>query len=147
MDKRQVFNKSYFHRAFVSRVKFGEKGSIPMDQSYSKSFNVDPNTGRPMNDVQRLVKEQNDLAMQAAFAQLHEFKSEFLPKEVSDSDALKFMCPRLAQLPSELLSYKEGLTKYQLKQQQIKAEKSAFAQRQKDIESFYNSIKEPSKSE
>lgn len=126
MDKRQVFNTAYFDYASQHVIKYGEKGSLPIDQSMSKKFNIDPATGRPMSDVQRLVKMQNDVEMQRCFAQLDDFKSNFLPKDMSDDDALIFMCPRDKQLPSELLSYREGLTKYRLQQQEI-AEKEKLA--------------------
>lgn len=144
MDKRQVFNTSYLNHASKHIIKYGEKGSLPIDQSMSKKFNIDPATGRPMSDVQRLVKMQNDVEMQRCFAQLDEYKSNFLPKDMSDDDALMFMCPRDKQLPSELLSYREGLTKYRLQQHEIaeqrkvadakaKADEEFFAQLRKDI--------------
>lgn len=145
MDKRVIFNKSYLHSCIRSRVKFGEKGSVAIDQTPAQSFNIDPATGRPMSDIQRLVHMQNDLAMSQAFASLNEFKSNFLPADIDESEALRFMCPRLSQLPSELLSYKEGLVKYQLEQQKAKDLAAAAAAREKADKEYFESIKNASK--
>lgn len=142
MDKRQVFNKSYFTYCKDSVINYGEKGSLPIDQSMSKKFNIDPATGRPMNDVQRLVKMQNDFEMQRCFAQLPEYKSNFLPKEMSDEDALMFMCPRNKQLPSELLDYREGLTKYKLNQQELQNRRAALLKKQQEDEEFFAKLRE-----
>lgn len=121
---------------YYTRVKFGEKGSVPIDQTPSQLFNIDPNTGRPMSDIQKLVKMQNVAEQQAAFAGLSEFKSNFLPSDIKDEDALKFMCPRLSQLPSELLSFKEGLVKAKLAEQAEQQRKQAAEQKVKADKEF-----------
>lgn len=144
MDKRVIFNTGYLCSSFASRVVFGEKGSVPIDQSFSQSFNIDPNTGRPMSDVQRLVKMQNDMQIQAAFAQLPEFKSKFLDEKMSDTDALKFMCPRLSQLPSELLKYRQKFTEFavnkELQKQQLLAARQKAVADAAELESFKREI-------
>lgn len=144
MDKRVIFNTGYLRSSFGSRVKFGDKGSVPIDQSLSQTFNIDPNTGRPMSDVQRLVKMQNDMQIQAAFAQLPEFKSKFLDEKMSDSDALQFMCPRLSQLPSELLMYRHKFTEFavnnELQKRQVLAARQKAAIEAAELESFKNDI-------
>lgn len=131
MHTRSISNPNYMVANYCTRVKFGEKGSVPIDQTPSQSFNIDPNTGRPMSDIQKLVKMQNVAEQQAAFAGLSEFKSNFLPSDIKDEDALKFMCPRLAQLPSELLSFKEGLVKSKLAEQAEHQRKQAAEQKAK----------------
>lgn len=142
MDKRIRFTSVCGRNLFVSRVRFGDVGSCPIDQAPAKSFNVDPATGRPMSDIQRIVKMQNDLAQQNAFAALNEFKTNYLPEGVSDDDALKFMCPRLSQLPSELLSYKDGLVKYQLEQQKAAEERKLAEQQAKEYQDYLVSLNE-----
>lgn len=117
MEKSFNPTSAYIRDVIMSRPSFGESGSVPIDQTPSQEFNVDPCTGRPMNDIQRLVKSQSDLEMQAQFAQLKEFKANFLPKDMSDSDALKFMCPRTCQLPSEILDYRVNHAKDALNQE------------------------------
>lgn len=89
-----------------------------------------------MSDVQRLVKMQNDVEMQRCFAQLDDFKSNFLPKDMTDEQALMFMCPRDKQLPSELLSYREGLTKFRLQQQEIAEQKKVAIAAQRNVMNF-----------
>ena len=140
MQKRNFINTAYMRAVVSTAPKFGEKGSVPLDQTPSKSFNIDPNTGRPMSDVQRLCKMQSDLEMQAAFAQLPEFKTKYLPEGMSDVDALKFVCPRLAQLPSELIEYREGLARYQIAQSQLAKEREAKLLREKQINDFFDNL-------
>lgn len=142
MQKRNFVNTGYVRHVVFTAPKFGEKGSVPLDQTPSKEFNVDPCTGRPMSDVQRLCKLQSDFEMQALFASLPEFKSKFLPDSMSDADALKFVCPRLAQLPSELLEYRENLTKYQIAQAQLAEQKKAKVLREKQINDFFDKLNE-----
>lgn len=131
MHIRCISNPNYMVANYYSRVRFGEKGSVPIDQTPSQSFNIDPNTGRPMSDIQKLVKMQNVAEQQAAFAGLSEFKSNFLPSDIKDEDALKFMCPRLSQLPSELLSFREGLVKAKIAEQAEQQLKQAAEQKAK----------------
>lgn len=146
MDFRKRINFDYTRHQRITAVNFGEKGSVPIEQAPAKDFNLNPDTGRPMSDIQRLVRVQNDVAMQAAFSQLQEFKANFLPADTSDADALKFVCPRLSQLPSELLAYRDGLTKYQLEQERIKAEREALEAREKADSEYLESIKNISQS-
>ena len=142
MQKRNFVNTGYVRHVVFTAPKFGDKGSLPLDQTPSKDFNVDPCTGRPMSDIQRLCKMQSDFEMQAAFSQLTEFKSKFLPEGISDSDALKFSCPRLYQLPSELLAYRENLAKYQIVQAQLAEQKKAKELREKQINDFFDKLNE-----
>ena len=142
MQKRNFVNTGYVRHVVFTAPKFGDKGSLPLDQTPSKDFNVDPCTGRPMSDIQRLCKMQSDFEMQAAFSQLIEFKSKFLPEGISDSDALKFSCPRLYQLPSELLAYRENLAKYQIAQAQLAEQKKAKELREKQINDFFDKLNE-----
>lgn len=142
MQKRNFVNTGYVRHVVFTAPKFGDKGSLPLDQTPSKDFNVDPCTGRPMSDIQRLCKMQSDFEMQAAFSQLTEFKSKFLPEGISDSDAIKFSCPRLYQLPSELLAYRENLAKYQIAQAQLAEQKKAKELREKQINEFFDKLNE-----
>lgn len=142
MQKRNFVNTGYVRHVVFTAPKFGDKGSLPLDQTPSKDFNVDPCTGRPMSDIQRLCKMQSDFEMQAAFSQLTEFKSKFLPEGISDSDAIKFSCPRLYQLPSELLAYRENLAKYQIAQAQLAEQKKAKELREKQINDFFDKLNE-----
>lgn len=111
MDKR-IFNNTRHLNSFVlNRVPYGKKGSFPIDQTPAKPFNIDPDTGRVMTDIQRLIKMQDAVAQQAFFAQLPEFKSNFLPSDMSDEEAVGFIKSRHLQTKSEILDYKEGLAK------------------------------------
>lgn len=127
---------SHFH----SRAKFGEHGSCPIDQYYSQSFNIDPQTGRPMSDITSLMRMQNNVEMQAAFAALGDYKSNFLSPDISDADALPYLKPRLAQMPSELLEWRGKLDEQKLQEVTLKKQeeetKKLQEERQKEFEDF-----------
>lgn len=146
MDIRIRPTTSYLRSVRLSRVRFGEKGSVPIDQTPAQSFNLDPATGRPMSDIQRLTKLQDNYALQTQFAQLKEFKTQFLPDDVSNEDALKFMCPRYSQLPSELLEYRDNLLRDHLSKEQAKQQKEVLAARQKEDEEYVNAFRDSLKS-
>lgn len=144
MDKRNFVNQSFIRHSIATRKRYGAKGSFAIDQTPSLPFNIDPDTGRPMSDIQKLVKIQDAVNQQALFSQLKEFKGKYLPADMTDEDALVFIKSRHCQTKSELLDYKTGLAKYQLEQQQklasVKAkeeEKRLFDERQKKIDEMW----------
>ena len=131
------FTNSYLHHTLETRLAFGDVGSCPIDQTPAQSFNLDPHTGRPMSDIQRLVHIQNDLQLASEFAQLQEFKPKFIDKEMTDVDALKFAVPRLCQLSSELVEHRLGCMK-RLMDEQSKAKDAAL---KKEESEFYEKIR------
>lgn len=142
MDKRIRPTLNYLRSSRLTRVRFGDKKSCAIDQTPSKSFNIDPATGRPMSDIQRLCHLQDDLTLQSQFSQLMEFKSNYLPENTSDEDALKYMCPRYAQLPSELFGYRQQVLEKQIaKQNEIKAAELAAKQKQEE-DALFEKLKE-----
>lgn len=110
MDRIRNFS---FHSAIATPIAFGDKGSCPIDQQPAASFNIDPATGRP-SDLMTSVMRAQGLERDKLLAGLQEYKSEFLPADMSDADAIKFAQPRLCQLPSELAEFQEGLIKMQI---------------------------------
>lgn len=129
MNTRNFSNTSNIRRNIASSPKYGVKGSFPIDQTPSMSFNINPDTGRPMSDVQRLVKIQDQVNQQALFASLKDYKSSYLPSDMSDEDALTFIKSRYCQTRSQILDYKESLAKYQLDKEN--AAKSAALEKEK----------------
>lgn len=87
-------------------VKYGERDSVPVDQQSLADFNWDERTGMPMYDITALLRSSK-LEQRQILAGLEEFKSEFLPADMSDEDALKYWQPSLCQMPSELAEYTE----------------------------------------
>lgn len=137
MDTRKIYNRSALSRIAHNRVRFGKKGSIAIDQTSSMHFNIDPSTGRPMTEIERLVRIQDSVAQQALFSQLSEFKSQFLPVDCTDEAALMFMKSRHVQTKSELLAYKDNLAKYQLnKAMQENQKKMAAAKAEQDKKDY-----------
>lgn len=132
----------YIADVYFSRPSFGSPGSVPIDQTPSQDFNVNPHTGRPMSDIQRLVHIQNDLQLAAEFAQLQEFKPKFLPKDMTDEDAIKFAVPRLSQLPSELIAHRVKLAKMQFDKVQAQKKQELEKVRLESQQKFFENLKE-----
>lgn len=94
---------------------YGKGDTCPIDQQPVAKFNIDPATGRPMSDLTAVLRSQG-LDRERLLANLEEFRSEFLPDDISDSDALKYQNPRLCQMPSELAEYSEFVTQKRLEE-------------------------------
>lgn len=131
MDRINNISSLYLSECVCTRVKYGSKGSIPIEQIQSKDFQIDPATGRPYDEITKLVKSQNAIEMQTAFSHLDEFKGSSLPDDVSNADALRYLKPRLVQSPSELAQWQEGLLKFRLNEQAKAKAKEAFEAKQK----------------
>lgn len=140
---------SYFNKAISrikkQRIKYGARGSFPIDQTSSMPFNIDPDSGRPMSDIQKLVKIQNDVNMMALFSHLPELKSSYLDENMTDEDAVKFLKSRYCQTKSELTNWKTKLAEYQVKESQKNARKKAMSEKMKQYEEmsikFENELK------
>lgn len=134
MDR--VYLKRGFSRTFRP-VEYGSYKSCPIDQQAVRSFNIDPVTGRPVSDMSAILNSKG-LEQQRLLADLQEFKADYLPADVSDEDALKFMLPRLSQLPSELADFQEQVTKARLEEEKVK-------QREKELEEYRKSLESDEK--
>lgn len=108
----------------VVPVKFGESDSCPISQTPSMDFNIDPNTGRPMSVITSIIRSENAVQQQAAFAQLNEFKSQFLPADMDNEKAFKYAFPSRCQLPSEIASVHERFAQLQLDEKALAEEQS-----------------------
>lgn len=115
-------------------VSYGALDCVPIDQAPIQKFNIDPLTGRP-TDIMNAITKARGLEQQRLLAELPEFKSEFLPPDVSDEDALRYACPRLSQMPSELALFQEELVKQDI-------EKELRAQYAADEEAFNKAVNE-----
>ena len=107
---------------------FGDNDSCPICQNPAQDFNIDASTGRPMEDITSLIRASDDLEARRIVNAMPEFKSDNLPDDMSDSDALKFMKPSLCQLPSELKRFHQSIGQLVIDKKQelsdkLKAEK------------------------
>lgn len=119
MDRYNIIGRSFVpHPSVTKIIKFGEYGSVPIDQQPAKRFNIDPSTGRPIDDLTAILRAQNMQEQSALMERLTEYKAEFLPADMSDEDALMYMSPRLCQLPSELAEHAESVTRARLHKQE-----------------------------
>lgn len=86
---------------------FGKRDTCPIDQMPARSFNIDPYTGRPMEEITKVMRAQTAAEQQTAYLNLVQYKGDFLPDDTSAKTALKYMKPSLCQLPSELAEFAE----------------------------------------
>lgn len=104
------------HSSVIEPIVFGDPRSCPIDQTASVGFNIDPDTGNPMSTFDVLMKADK-LEQRRILDGLQEYKSNFLPSDISDTDAIRFALPRTCQLPSELAEYQSALTERELERQ------------------------------
>lgn len=129
----RIFVKHVPDDSLISNKKFGDKGTCAIDQSPSKSFNIDPSTGRPVSDLTALLRA-SDKDAERIIKEAQQYKADFLPSDISNEDALKFYQPRLCQLPSELAELNEYQTKMQLEELKEKQKEEEFEKLRKEIE-------------
>lgn len=108
---------------FYTKPVFGDPDSCPISQNPAQDFNIDSATGRPMEDITSLIRASDDLEARRIVNAMPEFKSDNLPDDMSDSDAIKFMKPCLCQLPSELKRFHESIGQFMLDKKQELADK------------------------
>lgn len=117
---------------------FGKADTCPIDQMPSKSFNLDPYSGRPMEEITKVMRAQTAAEQQTAYLNLAQFKGDFLPDDTSAKTALKFMKPSLCQLPSELAEWSEYISSQELsrleKERADKQEEDYLAELKKQLE-------------
>lgn len=145
MIRRKNFRTPTSALMYCTTIEYGKKGSFPIDQTPALPFNIDPDTGRPMSDIVKLTKIQDAVNQQAFLASLKETKSNFLPADMSDDDALMFLKPRSIQTRSQLLDWKTKLAEHQLKEKQNERNKVLSAELAKEREELYNSFMERNK--
>lgn len=97
---------------FYVKPVYGDIDSCPISQTPAQDFNIDASTGRPMEDITSLIRASDDLEARRIVNAMPEFKSDNLPDDVSDADAIKFMKPSLCQLPSELKRFHESIGQF-----------------------------------
>ena len=108
---------------FYTKPVFGDNDSCPICQNPAQEFNIDASTGRPMEDITSLIRASDDLEARRIVNAMPEFKSDNLPEDMSDSDAIKFMKPSLCQLPSELKRFHESIGQLIIDKKQETADK------------------------
>lgn len=138
MDR--ISKSTRFHRTMCIPVAFGTLDSVPIDQQAVKGFNIDPMTGRPIYDMTAIIRSQG-LEQQRLLADLSEFKAQFLPDDISDADALKYLKPRLCQMPSEMAEYQEMVVKARLQEKEEIARKEEEEKAAKEYEELLEAAK------
>lgn len=103
--------------------QYGDVDSCPISQTPAQDFNIDAATGRPMEDITALIRASDDLEARRIANAMPDFKSESLPDDMSDEDAIKFLKPSLCQLPSELARFHESIGQFILDKKQELADK------------------------
>lgn len=125
---------------FYVKPVFGDLDSCPICQNPAQDFNIDYATGRPMEDITSLIRASDDLEARRIVNAMPEFKSDNLPDDMSDSDAIKFMKPSLCQLPSELKRFHESIGQLMIDKKQEIADKLKAEKEQRLNEAVMNQL-------
>lgn len=125
---------------FYVKPVFGDPDSCPICQNPAQDFNIDAATGRPMEDITSLIRASDDLEARRIVNAMPEFKSDNLPEDMSDSDAIKFMKPSLCQLPSELKRFHESIGQFMIDKKQEIADKLKAEKEQRLNEAVMNQL-------
>lgn len=120
---KKFYSKLRENIGFYTEPVFGDNDSCPICQTPAQDFNVDAATGRPMEDITALIRASDDLEARRIVNAMPEFKSDSLPDDMPDSDAIKFMKPSLCQLPSELKRFHESIGQFMIDKKQELADK------------------------
>lgn len=139
MYKKYDFNARE-NIGFYTDPVFGDPDSCAICQNPSQDFNVDAATGRPMEDITSLIRASDDLEARRIVNAMPEFKSDSLPDDMSDEDAIKFMKPSLCQLPSELTRFHESIGKFMLDKKQELADKLKADKEQRLNDAIMNQL-------
>lgn len=125
--ERSIFINDFSPSLCISS-KYGDGDTCPIDQSPSQKFNIDPLTGRPIDDLTALLKAK-PLDRERILANMEAFREDFsIPPTDNVADlakALVYSQPRLAQLPSELAELAEFVASRKLEERR-KAEQADF---------------------
>lgn len=125
---------------FYTKPVFGDNDSCPICQNPAQDFNIDAATGRPMEDITSLIRASDDLEARRIVNSMPEFKSDNLPDDMSDADAIKFMKPSLCQLPSELKRFHESIGQLIIDKKQEIADKLKAEKEQRLNEAVMNQL-------
>ena len=125
---------------FYTKPVFGDNDSCPICQNPAQDFNIDAATGRPMEDITSLIRASDDLEARRIVNAMPEFKSDNLPEDMSDADAIKFMKPSLCQLPSELKRFHESIGQFIIDKKQELADKLKAEKEQRLNDAVMNQL-------
>lgn len=125
---------------FYTKPVFGDIDSCPICQNPAQDFNIDSATGRPMEDITALIRASDDLEARRIVNAMPEFKSDNLPDDMSDSDAIRFMKPSLCQLPSELKRFHESIGQFIIDKKQEVADKLKAEKEQRLNDAVMNQL-------
>lgn len=134
MNKRNFSSIGYVKSQCLDPVVYGERDSCPINQAPAMEFNIDPSTGRPMSSITSIIRSQDAVEQQAAFAQLNEFKSAFLPADIDNETAFRYAFPSRCQLPSEIASINEHFVKMRMEEEENKRNSELLAKQQEEDE-------------
>lgn len=106
------------------KPKYGEKDTSPIDQSPVLDFNINPDTGRLMSDMTKLLHAQSQFEHDKLLKELTFRKVDLT--EMTDAqinDTIKYARPYLSQLPSEMADHAEYLQqeRFRLREEKRKA--------------------------
>lgn len=98
MKNKTCLSASEFYQ---TTIKFGEKGSVAIDQMPAAQANINPRTGFAYTDIQKIMIQNDVSERRRLLDNLQQFKADFLPADVTDEQAIEMCSPASLQLPSQ----------------------------------------------
>lgn len=98
MKNKTCLSASEFNQTII---KFGEKGSVAIDQLPASQANINPRTGFAYTDIQKIMIQNDVSERRRMLDNLQQFKADFLSADVSDEKAIEMCTPASMQLPSQ----------------------------------------------
>lgn len=144
MKNKTCLSASEFNQ---TTIKFGEKGSVAIDQMPAAQANINPRTGFAYTDIQKIMIQNDVSERRRLLDNLQQFKADFLPADVTDEQAIASCTPASMQLPSQFAEeVGNRIAKYN---ERVRARKEALEREQllKDLADIKEPVKEQVKSE
>lgn len=133
MDKNNFKSCLSSFERLDNGISYGEKGSVCIDQTPCARANINPRTGFPYTDMQKIMLQQDLVERRRLLENMQSYRDDFLPADIKEEEAFKYMSGSNMQLPSEFTEEVERVTSDWLKKELSKAESS------KKID-FWNSV-------
>lgn len=142
MDKRYFKNSVSSPERFMCDIQFGDIGSVAIDQTPAALANINPRTGFPYSDIQKIMIQTDVAERRRLLDNLPSFKADFLDDNVTDEQALSMLCPPSMQLPSEYAEEVSRRVNESFDKKSRDVERAEREQLLKDISDIHESNKD-----
>lgn len=105
-----------FHGTICMSVDYGSRVCVPIEQQMAEPFNIDPATGRPVDDISAFIRSQG-LEQRRILDSLNPVESTYLGEDITDEQAVSDCVGRYCQLPSEFAEFTEQQVRRQIEEE------------------------------